>query len=69
MSQRAVIGGMPTVPCGGGKQPLNDLLKRERHCHVDKSMFHFVAEMDTKELPITHCTKRLKSGETAKSLK
>lgn len=57
---------MSTVPCGDGKQPLNALPEKETHHPVDKSMLHFVAEMDTKELPVMHHTK---SEETARSLR
>lgn len=58
---------MSAVPCGDAKQPLNALPEKETHHPVDKSMLHFVAEMDTKELPITYHTKYLKSEETARS--
>ena len=69
VSLRAIIGGMTTVPYGLAKQPLNVLLKKGRHQHVDKAMFHFVAEIDITELPTTHYTKYLKSEETAKSVR
>lgn len=69
VSQRAVIRGISTVPCRDAKQPLNALPRKEIHHPVDKSMLHFVAEMDTKELSITHHTKYLKSEETPRSLR
>lgn len=69
VSPRAVIRGMSTVPCGDAKQPLSALPEKETHHPVDKSMLYFVAEMDTKELPITHQAKYLKSEATARSLR
>lgn len=60
---------MTRVSDGLAKQQLNVLPKKGRHQHVDKAMFHCVAEIGTKALPITLCTKPLKSEETAKSLR
>lgn len=57
-SLRAIIGGMTTVPYGLAKQPLN-VFYLGRHRHVDKTMFHFVAEIDLTELPTIHYTKYL----------
>lgn len=51
------------------KQPLNVLSNKGRDQHVDEAGFHFVAEIDTKGLPVTHHSRYLKSEETAKSLR